>query len=89
MSNYVFCQITTRRVNFIIDRMDNSAMRDVESKGYNEVEEKDRSWLISLLHQVYSRRLDLILVHSHGRTDLFFMFIILLLTVLLPIFFCL
>ncbi|XP_042065984.1 BEACH domain-containing protein C2-like [Salvia splendens] len=49
-------QITTRRVNFIIDRMDNSAMRDVESKGNNEVEEKDRSWLISLLHQVYSRR---------------------------------
>ncbi|KAH6830812.1 WD-40 repeat family protein / beige-like protein [Perilla frutescens var. hirtella] len=49
-------QITTRRINFIIDRVDNSAMRDVDCKGYNEVQEKDRSWLISSLHQVYSRR---------------------------------
>lgn len=55
--NYVFCQITTRRINFIIDRSDNSAMRDVDGKGNNDVQEKDRSWLISSLHQVYSRRL--------------------------------
>ncbi|GFP82298.1 beach domain-containing protein lvsc [Phtheirospermum japonicum] len=46
-------QITTRRINFIIDHVDGS---DVHSKGFNEVLEKDQSWLISSLHQVYSRR---------------------------------
>lgn len=54
--NDVFCQITTRRINFIVDHMDNSAVGDVDCKGYNEVQEKDQSWLISSLHQVYSRR---------------------------------
>ncbi|KAL0397809.1 UNVERIFIED_CONTAM: BEACH domain-containing protein C2 [Sesamum calycinum] len=49
-------QITTRRINFIVDHMDNSTMGNVEYKSFNEVQEKDHSWLISSLHQVYSRR---------------------------------
>ncbi|KAL2233976.1 UNVERIFIED_CONTAM: BEACH domain-containing protein C2 [Sesamum indicum] len=49
-------QITTRRINFIVDHMDNSTMGHVEFKSFNEVQEKDHSWLISSLHQVYSRR---------------------------------
>ncbi|KAI3444662.1 hypothetical protein Pfo_001327 [Paulownia fortunei] len=49
-------QITTRRINFIVDHMDNSATGDLDCKGFNEVQEKDQSWLISSLHQVYSRR---------------------------------
>ncbi|KAL0379628.1 UNVERIFIED_CONTAM: BEACH domain-containing protein C2 [Sesamum angustifolium] len=36
--------------------MDNSTMGNVEYKSFNEVQEKDHSWLISSLHQVYSRR---------------------------------
>lgn len=52
------------RINFIIDRMDNSAIRDVDCKGYNEVQEKDRCWLISSLHQVYSRRYTIALLIS-------------------------
>lgn len=54
----MFCQITTRRINFIVDRIDNSSMGmgDADSKGYNKVQEKDQSWFISSLHQVYSRR---------------------------------
>ncbi|KZV38301.1 hypothetical protein F511_36242 [Dorcoceras hygrometricum] len=49
-------QITSRRINFLVDHMDNAAMDDVNCKGLNEVQEKDQSWLISSLHQVYSRR---------------------------------
>ncbi|XP_051143997.1 BEACH domain-containing protein C2-like isoform X2 [Andrographis paniculata] len=49
-------QITTRRINFIVDHMDNSISGDVDCKEFNEVQEKDQSWLISSLHQVYSRR---------------------------------
>ncbi|GER41457.1 WD-40 repeat family protein / beige-related [Striga asiatica] len=49
-------QITSRRINFVVDHTDPSAMRDVHSKGENEVQEKDHCWLMSSLHQVYSRR---------------------------------
>lgn len=50
-------QITSRRINFLVDHMDNGATDDVlNCKGLNEVQEKDQSWLILALHQVYSRR---------------------------------
>ncbi|XP_075518514.1 BEACH domain-containing protein C2-like [Primulina tabacum] len=50
-------QITSRRINFLVDHMDNGAVDDsLNCKGLNEVQEKDRSWLISSLHQIYSRR---------------------------------
>ncbi|KAK6138409.1 hypothetical protein DH2020_027883 [Rehmannia glutinosa] len=49
-------EITTRRINFIVDHMDSNAMGDDNSKGFNEIQEKDQSWLMSSLHQVYSRR---------------------------------
>ncbi|CAI9278052.1 unnamed protein product [Lactuca saligna] len=41
-------QITTRRLNFLVDKSE----RKSEDKG----EDKDRSWLMSLLHQVHNRR---------------------------------
>ncbi|KAI3693320.1 hypothetical protein L6452_33155 [Arctium lappa] len=41
-------QITTRRLNFLVDKSE----RKVEDK----VEDKDRSWLMSSLHQLQSRR---------------------------------
>ncbi|KAI3504354.1 hypothetical protein L1887_32955 [Cichorium endivia] len=41
-------QITTRRLNFLVDKSE----RKSEDKG----EDKDRSWLLSSLHQVHNRR---------------------------------
>ncbi|KAG8391704.1 hypothetical protein BUALT_Bualt01G0214900 [Buddleja alternifolia] len=50
-------QITTRRINFIVDHIDSSGTGDMlDCKSSNEFQEKDHSWLISSLHQVYSRR---------------------------------
>ncbi|CAI9764807.1 unnamed protein product [Fraxinus pennsylvanica] len=50
-------QITTRRVNFIVDNTERNDMGDgLDSKNVNRVQEKDHSWLISSLHQIYSRR---------------------------------
>ncbi|EPS70914.1 hypothetical protein M569_03844 [Genlisea aurea] len=49
-------QITTKRINFIIDHLDSAAMQNLLCKGSSEIHERDRSWLISSLHQVYSRR---------------------------------
>ncbi|VFQ75698.1 unnamed protein product [Cuscuta campestris] len=51
-------QITTRRINFIID---NNAENSDAVNGHdcaleNRVQEKDRSWPISSLHHIYSRR---------------------------------
>lgn len=49
-------QVTTRRINFIVDNGESNAAVD----GLDSVElrdgEKDRSWLMSSLHQIYSRR---------------------------------
>ncbi|KAK6138324.1 hypothetical protein DH2020_027908 [Rehmannia glutinosa] len=45
-----------QKINFIVDHMDSNAMGDDNSKGFNEIQEKDQSWLMSSLHQVYSRR---------------------------------
>ncbi|KAK3036326.1 hypothetical protein RJ639_031733 [Escallonia herrerae] len=50
-------QITTRRVNFIVDKSESNALGDgLHSDIQNTVPEKDQSWLISSLHQIYSRR---------------------------------
>lgn len=53
----IFCQITTRRINFIVDNTDsNGDGLDYSSEIRDQ--EKDRSWLMSSLHQIYSRRWD-------------------------------
>ncbi|XP_021904492.1 BEACH domain-containing protein C2 [Carica papaya] len=59
-------QVTTRRINFIVDNSENSASRD-ESEGTSELrnEEKNHSWLMSSLHQIYSRRPDQLLKRTH------------------------
>ncbi|XP_077235133.1 WD-40 repeat family protein / beige-like protein [Tasmannia lanceolata] len=51
-------QITTKRINFIVDdNIDDNPMEDgLDSSVQNRYQEKDRSWLISSLHQMFSRR---------------------------------
>nr|XP_009598677.1 BEACH domain-containing protein C2 [Nicotiana tomentosiformis] len=50
-------QITTRRINFIVDNIGTSVVGDgLNCSSEEKVQEKDRSWLISSLHQIYSRR---------------------------------
>lgn len=50
-------QITTRRINFIVDNAEcNSTEDDLDASLQNWVQEKDQSWLMSSLHQIYSRR---------------------------------
>ncbi|KAJ9171294.1 hypothetical protein P3X46_014682 [Hevea brasiliensis] len=48
-------QVTTRRINFIVDTTESNAVDGMESSESRD-EEKDRSWLMSSLHQIYSRR---------------------------------
>ncbi|OAY49278.1 BEACH domain-containing protein C2 isoform X3 [Manihot esculenta] len=48
-------QVTTRRINFIVDTSEGNAVAGMESSESRE-QEKDRSWLMSSLHQIYSRR---------------------------------
>ncbi|KAF1898306.1 hypothetical protein Lal_00033073 [Lupinus albus] len=50
-------QITSRRINFLVDSSETSTKMDGLDTSF-EVgdQEKDRSWLISSLHQIYSRR---------------------------------
>ncbi|XP_048634258.1 BEACH domain-containing protein C1-like [Brassica napus] len=47
-------QITTRRINFLVDI---SECQDVDGKSGDQ--ERDRSWLMSSLHQIYTRRYQL------------------------------
>ncbi|PWA45076.1 BEACH domain-containing protein [Artemisia annua] len=50
-------QITTRKINFLLNKSEGNAPEDgLDHKTESKVEDKDRSWLISSLHQVYSRR---------------------------------
>ncbi|CAL5069309.1 unnamed protein product [Urochloa decumbens] len=51
-------QVTSKRINFIIDeRSSDSNIDDAAStSGQCDQQDKDRSWLISSLHQIYSRR---------------------------------
>nr|XP_010908800.1 BEACH domain-containing protein C2 isoform X2 [Elaeis guineensis] len=49
-------QITTKRINFIIIELANhTSTEHVVTSGHKE-QDKDRSWLISSLHQMFSRR---------------------------------
>ncbi|KAL3348988.1 hypothetical protein AABB24_022249 [Solanum stoloniferum] len=50
-------QITTRRINFIVDNIEFGVGGDaLDCSSEEKVKGKDRSWLISSLHQIYSRR---------------------------------
>ncbi|KAL6633830.1 hypothetical protein ACP70R_026501 [Stipagrostis hirtigluma subsp. patula] len=51
-------QVTSKRINFIVDdHMSDSYMDDVAStSGQYDQQEKDRSWFISSLNQIYGRR---------------------------------
>ncbi|XP_047154889.1 BEACH domain-containing protein C2-like, partial [Vigna umbellata] len=49
-------QVTSRRINFIVDNNEMSTMMDGLKFGYEtRDQEKNHSWLISTLHQIYSR----------------------------------
>jgi hypothetical protein len=50
----LFLQVTTRRINFIVDTTESNA--DGMKSSESGVQEKDHSWLMSSLHQIYSRR---------------------------------
>ncbi|XP_021686222.1 BEACH domain-containing protein C2 isoform X2 [Hevea brasiliensis] len=70
-------QVTSRRINFIVDATESNAVDGMESSESRD-QEKDHSWLISSLHQIYSRRyllrrsaLELFLV---DRSNFFFDF---------------
>ncbi|PIA49816.1 hypothetical protein AQUCO_01300510v1 [Aquilegia coerulea] len=50
-------QITTRRINFIVNDHDDNVMEDGnDTSSRNRDRERDRSWLMSSLHQMFSRR---------------------------------
>lgn len=50
-------QITTKRINFIVDKAERNPIGDgFDYSSENQFQEKDQSWLISSLHQIYSRR---------------------------------
>ncbi|XP_057507960.1 BEACH domain-containing protein C2 [Actinidia eriantha] len=50
-------QITTRRINFIVDNTESSPTGDeLDHSSDSRVQEKDHSWLMTSLHQIYSRR---------------------------------
>ncbi|KAF8768696.1 hypothetical protein HU200_007253 [Digitaria exilis] len=51
-------QVTSKRINFIVDEhMSDSYMDDIAStSGQYDQQDRDRSWFISSLHQIYSRR---------------------------------
>ncbi|CAA6655614.1 unnamed protein product [Spirodela intermedia] len=49
-------QITTKRINFIIGVQDNDMDDEASPIKKNNCQEKDRSWPISFLYQVFSRR---------------------------------
>ncbi|KAF8656375.1 hypothetical protein HU200_060757 [Digitaria exilis] len=51
-------QVTSKRINFIIDgrSSDNNLDAAASTSGQCDQQDKDRTWLISSLHQIYSRR---------------------------------
>ncbi|KAK3158666.1 hypothetical protein QOZ80_2AG0140040 [Eleusine coracana subsp. coracana] len=51
-------QVTSKRINFIVDEnLSDSYIDDVAStSGQYDQQDKDRSWLLSSLHQIYNRR---------------------------------
>ncbi|CAO2834959.1 unnamed protein product [Amaranthus hypochondriacus] len=50
-------QITTKKINFIAENIEaNSSGSELDQNSENRDQEKNHSWLISSLHQIYSRR---------------------------------
>ncbi|GLU00510.1 hypothetical protein SLE2022_178740 [Rubroshorea leprosula] len=50
-------QVTSRRINFIVENSESSRMDGLEGNSEQIInDEKDRSWLMTSLHQIYSRR---------------------------------
>ncbi|GMY09403.1 BEACH domain-containing protein C2 isoform X2, partial [Fagus crenata] len=49
-------QVTSRRINFIVDNSETNITDRVECSSELRDQEKDHSWLMSSLHQIYSRR---------------------------------
>ncbi|XP_023637971.1 BEACH domain-containing protein C1 [Capsella rubella] len=49
-------QITTRRINFIVDTGEDQHLDEKSDGSKSKDQERDRSWLMSSLHQIYSRR---------------------------------
>ncbi|ONM15167.1 BEACH domain-containing protein C2 [Zea mays] len=51
-------QVTSKRINFIIDERSNDSNIDdaASTSGQCDQQDKDRSWLVSSLYQIYSRR---------------------------------
>ncbi|AQK73327.1 BEACH domain-containing protein C2 [Zea mays] len=51
-------QVTSKRINFIVDEhMSDSYMDDIAStSGQYDQQDRDRSWFLSSLHQIFSRR---------------------------------
>ncbi|XP_019082502.1 PREDICTED: BEACH domain-containing protein C1-like [Camelina sativa] len=49
-------QITTRRINFIADIREDQHLDENSDGSKSRDQERDRSWLMSSLHQIYSRR---------------------------------
>ncbi|XP_024012912.1 BEACH domain-containing protein C1 [Eutrema salsugineum] len=49
-------QITTRRINFIVDSREGQHVDGKSDGSETGDQERDRSWLMSSLHQIYSRR---------------------------------
>ncbi|KAM7275307.1 hypothetical protein ACFE04_017173 [Oxalis oulophora] len=50
-------QVTTRRINFIVVKSEHNGVADGLGNAFEfQNQEKDHSWLISSLHQIYSRR---------------------------------
>lgn len=59
-------QITTKKINFLLNKSEGNVLEDgLDNKTESKVEDKDRSWLMSSLHQVYSRRSDEQLIIFH------------------------
>ncbi|XP_017624631.1 BEACH domain-containing protein C2-like [Gossypium arboreum] len=50
-------QVTTKKINFIVDYTENNTTMDgLEGNSEMRNDQKDHSWLITSLHQMYSRR---------------------------------
>ncbi|KAF8108563.1 hypothetical protein N665_0108s0096 [Sinapis alba] len=52
-------QITTRRINFLVDISEGQHVDGKSDGSESRNRERDRSWLMSSLHQIYSRRYEL------------------------------
>lgn len=49
-------QVTSRRINFIVENLEGKIVDGLEENSEQRNDEKDRSWSMTSLHQIYSRR---------------------------------